>query len=175
MGKKFIIEIDDAYLSMTGHVPARLYRVKGFNSLVFDENGLNKLTPYDESASELRGAEKAWELAKKISIMPDEAKKEVWGTDKYNTINLGYSYAEAAERYEAWMKKKNEIKVGDEVSDCTCTGVVIDIRGDCFRILYSNGASYLISKKEFKKIGRHIPEVADLLKKIGGDNDCTEM
>lgn len=108
--KKFIIEIEDDPFIRYECFPGeeKLYIAKGFKSLVFDKNGLDKLTPYDESAAELRGAEKAWEMAKKISIMPDEAKKEVWGTDKYNTINLGYSYAEAAAKYEAWLKDESE-------------------------------------------------------------------
>lgn len=168
--RKYIIEIEDDPFIRYECFPGeeKLYIAKGFKSLVFNQNDLDKLTPYDESAAELRGAEKAWELAKKISIMPDEAKKEVWGTDKYNTINLGYSYAEAAEKYELWQKEKNEIKVGDEVSDCTVTGVIVGIRGDYFRILFSNGATHFMSNREFKKTGRHFSEVADLLKKIGG-------
>lgn len=44
MGKKYIIELEDKPVGNSG-----LYKVKGFNSLVFDQNGLNKLEPYIES------------------------------------------------------------------------------------------------------------------------------
>lgn len=50
MGKKYIIELEDkplcAYDEDTHTYFPRLFRVKGFNSLVFDQNGLDKLTPY---------------------------------------------------------------------------------------------------------------------------------
>ena len=40
MGEKFIIELED---EVNG-----LRKAKGFNTLVFDQNGVNKLTPYEE-------------------------------------------------------------------------------------------------------------------------------
>ncbi len=47
VGDKFIIEIDEIFES---GLPfgGKLYRAKGFKSLVFDEIGINKLTPYKE-------------------------------------------------------------------------------------------------------------------------------
>lgn len=51
MGKKFIIELEDKpfeLLSEDGFTSEKLFRVKGFNSLVFDWNGLNMLTQYTE-------------------------------------------------------------------------------------------------------------------------------
>lgn len=45
MGKKYIIELEDApFVSIDGD---RLWRVKGFRSLVFDSEGLKRLTPAD--------------------------------------------------------------------------------------------------------------------------------
>lgn len=46
---KYIIEFDEVPYTPDGSLPyqgERLYRAKGFKSLVFDECGLNKLTPY---------------------------------------------------------------------------------------------------------------------------------
>ena len=51
MGTKYIIEVEDKpfeLLSEDGFTSEKLFRVKGFNSLVFDWNGLNMLTPYTE-------------------------------------------------------------------------------------------------------------------------------
>ena len=45
MGKKYIIELEEKMFS-NGTLDA-LYRVKGFRSLVFDAEGLAKLTPYE--------------------------------------------------------------------------------------------------------------------------------
>lgn len=42
-GDKFIVEVDSVFTNDKG---TRLYRIKGFNSLIFDECGLNKLDPY---------------------------------------------------------------------------------------------------------------------------------
>lgn len=45
---KYIIELEDVPFSKKDG--DFLYRVKGFNSLVFDMNGLQKLERYDKSA-----------------------------------------------------------------------------------------------------------------------------
>lgn len=61
MGTKYTIEVEDKpfeLLSEYGFTSEKLYRVKGFNSLVFDWNGLNKLTPYTEPDLEQVNAEK---------------------------------------------------------------------------------------------------------------------
>lgn len=42
MGKKYIIEFEDEPFGNG------LYKAKGFNSLVFDQNGLDRLTPFEE-------------------------------------------------------------------------------------------------------------------------------
>lgn len=44
-GDKFVIEIDKVFQDGLGR---ELYQVKGFNSLVFDDYGLEKLTAYKE-------------------------------------------------------------------------------------------------------------------------------
>ena len=47
MGEKFIIELED---EVNG-----LRKAKGFNTLVFDQNGVNKLTPYEEKKEASNG------------------------------------------------------------------------------------------------------------------------
>lgn len=49
VGDKFIIEIDHVYWNP--HLGNR-YFAKGFNSLVFDDNGISKLKPYKEPSKE---------------------------------------------------------------------------------------------------------------------------
>ena len=48
MGKKYIIELEDEnYHQYSDSEPSDyLWKVKGFNALVFDEVGISKLTPY---------------------------------------------------------------------------------------------------------------------------------
>lgn len=75
------------------------------------------LKPYtepDEDEIRQRVENEVWEFAKQVSIMKPEDKRECWGTEKYNTINFGYSYQEAKAKYDAWKKKKEEIHVWDE-------------------------------------------------------------
>lgn len=45
MGKKYVIELEDEPITNG------LWRVKGFNYLVFDQNGLDKLTPFNDVIS----------------------------------------------------------------------------------------------------------------------------
>lgn len=59
IGDKFIIEIGGTYGAWSSCKEewekdhnSTLYRIKGFRSLVFDENGLNKLQKYEEKKQE---------------------------------------------------------------------------------------------------------------------------
>lgn len=72
VGDKFIIEIESEYgahSSVNGtdmkKVPDTLYRMKGFNSLVFDKVGLQKLKPYKEQTS---SATKEFPLTKTLKF-----------------------------------------------------------------------------------------------------------
>ena len=53
VGDKFVIEIGEVYSSglpfANDDEPSILYRIKGFNSLVFDKNGLDKLKKLEKA------------------------------------------------------------------------------------------------------------------------------
>ena len=51
MSKKYIIEFEDEPFVSNGE---KLYRAKGFNSLVFDKYGLEKLTPLREDDDKIK-------------------------------------------------------------------------------------------------------------------------
>jgi len=51
MGKKYVIELCDK--PMKDENGGDIWRVKGFNALVFDQNGLDKLEEYKEPEKEL--------------------------------------------------------------------------------------------------------------------------
>ena len=60
MSKKYVIEIEDEPITKDS---VELWKACGFNALVFDQNGLDKLTPY-ETARRLtyeNGLNDAWE------------------------------------------------------------------------------------------------------------------
>lgn len=166
---KYIIDIEkEPYLQESDpFFDSGLYRASNFKSLVFDQNGLAKLTPYTE---------------------PDRKsiEDEVWGFAKMITKeypNWMYhdssSYRKAKSKYEAWLKDEikveDEIKVGDEVTVASVTGIVLCVpKGDEERIHYMNDTGHVYCNNayaEIVKTGRHFPEVAELLEKMRGDQD----
>lgn len=173
MGKKYIIELEDEPFE---DIDAnRLWRVKGFKSLVFDKNGLDKLTLYDDA--EQRGAEKAWKLARWCFKDASDSYLEMafpfeWNHGGYRRI-ADMPYIQAAGRYETWMKR-NEINVGDEVKLVKSNekAVVVKTEIDAIHGLSKYDEKLVQAywlKSEVAKTGRHFPEVAELLKKIGGE------
>lgn len=172
---KYIIELEDEPMIANSSYQEvdELWKAKGFNSLVFDQNGIKKLTPYtepDRKAIE-DAQEEAWEFAKQVTIMTPDDKCELWGTSKYNTINLGYSYAEVKAKYEAWKKQKDEIKVGDEVIYHRNKYIVGYVGEDEVYHLVDQCWIRVVVQGDYQltKTGRHFPEVAELLKKMRGE------
>lgn len=68
VGEKYVVEIDEI---IEGRDGTKLAKIKGFNSLVFDKNGLDKLEKVDEdAANELSyqfGMEDGWKLAQRVA------------------------------------------------------------------------------------------------------------
>lgn len=166
VGDKFIIEIGEIYSpkdSNSNSPSFDLYRIEGFNSLVFDDFGIQKLLPYDAEAAYQRGVnagqlaatgesyaqglkdgcEVGWDFAKKVTILPDEAKREIFGTAEGNTINMGYTYREAREAVDAY--ERTHFCVGDivEYNDGSRGLVVKVTRVDrncmLYHVLWSDG------------------------------------
>lgn len=118
MGKKYIIELEDKpFHKGNGDF---LYRVKGFNSLVFDMTGIGKLTPYTEPNLEQirketydKCMDKAEILAYKLySPKIDEAyqrglndaweaARKIW---EYGTTTLREIFGEGIMRMDYFMK-----------------------------------------------------------------------
>lgn len=131
-GDRFIIEIDGVTpIYNKDGKEVILHKVKGFNSLVFDVNGLDKLQKYGDeqipySEAYEKGLNDAWELAGKIAtkkISFAEA-RDCFGID----INFksgaditreifSIPYQEALAKIEAYEKEQSEICVGDVVRD----------------------------------------------------------
>ena len=84
VGDKFLIEIEEALPGIcNGVLMNKLYRVKGFNALVFDEFGLDKLPRAtvslytDDELKKVKseayeaGLKEAWNAARKIVCIPE--------------------------------------------------------------------------------------------------------
>ena len=134
-----------------------------------------KMTPYDTQIDHAQN--EVWDLAK--IIMDDENKggmsmddiEECFGGHGLIDISK-LSYKEAREKYDAWKKKKGEIKVGDELAyndDKEETAIVTRIikESGTFNGFGKDGEAYREYFYRFwHKTGRSFPEVAELLNKM---------
>ena len=127
----------------------------------------------------LAGQNEAWELAKKIAVIPKDGGYggskliEIFNTALNNEI-FNLTYPEAAAKVAEWEKAKEEIKVGDVyMSQVGNYFVIYDIDQEkgIAKILWSdlsNSARELDDIKEYYiKTGRHI-DIDSFLKQIGG-------
>lgn len=136
-GDKFVIEIEEKYNSQTTPFSEELYKIKGFNSLVFDDNGLNKiqkinpqleiediddmLAEYDlKKESYEKGLNDAWELTRKLFGYVEDGNYtttdlcRIFGTNAHADI-VSLDYQEVLAKMEDYKKKQEEIKIGDIV------------------------------------------------------------
>ena len=194
---KFIIEIaevcttDRRKSTEEGHT---LYRVKGFNSLVFDNNGLDKLQKYEqptisEDTLEMErikalndGRNEAWELARKIAdILTTQERADIFGFVRcgitVGDILRNMDCQEALAKLEAYEKEQAEIKVGDEITVVgnAIKGYVIDESKeceDCYVVLitnYKDLRTAIYNKSVIQKTGKHI-DIQSVLAQIGGSD-----
>ena len=117
--------------------------------------------------------DKIWELAENIYGMSIEDKMSCFGFSLTSAITSNLSCQEAKAKFEAWLERKNEIKVGDEYCDADEVFVVTNIdNSDIVSVIFTDGSMDELSKKELRecrKTGRHFNEVEELLKKIRGE------
>ena len=184
---KYVIEIEEKPLCVfdkdTQTYFPRLWRVKGFNSLVFDEDGLSRLKELNsdyinehfgdlQDTAYQRGLDDAWEAARKLfSSMADSDIEKAfpieWNNGGFNAL-MNLQPQEAIEKLKAYEEKQkadDEIKVGDEVRhDRGWSAVVTSIDNVGFSVMDYNGevASYSDISK-FTKTGRHfdIPKILE--------------
>lgn len=190
-GDKFVIEIEAVYGRAdggnAGSVPT-LYRAKGFRSLVFDEEGLEKLVPLDQMRPSWweeiyqRGLDEAWEAARVIfgychadinkAIFDGKAhcglSADRMARNALDTLSPSEAIAKIREYKERKKAEGEAIKVGDEVtwaSDPTHFVVVALVEGKGASVLAS-GKSHWVNKADLRKTGRHFPQIAEVLVQI---------
>ena len=81
-----------------------------------------------------------------------------------------YTYSEAKSKYDEWKRKKEEIRVGDEVKikDLEDKGIVTSVLATRCDVLWFDGTvSEDVLMSELYKTGRHFDEIEDFLKKMG--------
>lgn len=183
---KYIIEIENNPFGRNDdpvipHGMDELYRAKGFKSLVFDKNGLDKLIPYTEPDRKAIEDE-VWKLADNIHGMSIQDKMSCFGFSLTSAVTSNLSCQEAKAKYESWLKQKDEIHVGDEVTfemafgnglDNNMKAVALDqaTKGEEWCVLTENGCIETHDEEDLYKTGRHFDEVEELLKKMRGEQD----
>lgn len=184
-GDRFVIEIEEEFTPKTGtrlrsNTPDKLYRVKGFNSLIFDEYGLDKLVKSSDDAAYKRGLNDAWNAARKIGgigegVIPCKDLQRLFGVDVPCYIFKNTQVFDALQivrEYEKEKEAEQEIKVGDElISEDGERTVIIDIEYKTWRVFngYETTDIYDIQKTHWKKTGRHFPQIAEVLKQMQED------
>ena len=185
IGDEYIIRIGGIY-SGAGHKvskdettipPGMLYRIEGFNSLVFDERGLAKLEKVEpqegikKDAYE-RGLQDAWDAARYImDLTSDPVKAQmVVGNAAPKYFIMSHTAEEAISTIKEYEQKnkeqENEIRAGDEVIKISNGDIGIVIRASdetCNNhVLFQDGSEWL-SDFVIRKTGRYFPEVKKLL------------
>ena len=145
MGSKYVIELEPDRLSGG----SALYRAKGFEALVFSEEGLALLTPLSdeverevEKASRMArqdGRNEAWSKMVDISRMPPETLKKIFGGTRLRDV-FDYTYDTVCSLMDAFgmeqrRAKDGRIRVGDIVRPVINPDIevwVIDVSSDTF-------------------------------------------
>lgn len=190
---KYVIEIEDVPFSKVRFGDdaqnLNLYRAKGFNALVFDKEGLDKLTPLDKELDEAhqkgleegkkQGADKAWECAKRLvwkTSLNDAASMGFIVEEEAAEILKNYTATAAMKAIEFYDKKlETEIEVGDEVIAVSGNAVVIrkymgnDGVERCEYWYYNDARIDRDATTFLRKTGRHFPQIVELLKAMKGD------
>lgn len=176
---KYIIDVPDKWVDITNglHIPIET----GWDMGDFRIDTGLKLTPYtepdlsplvDEAVETIEN--EVWELADYMCRMSVQERDLCFGFQLTTEVTANLSYQEAKSKFEAWMKMKDDIRVGDEVIPLDTrydTMVVTKLwasKGGGGRVdaMAGDGKTYNFLKSDINKTGRHFPEVEELLKKM---------
>ena len=181
VGDKFVIEIEGIYENVLSNtfevdISKQLYRIKGFESLVFDKNGLDKLEnannslpiPYSEAYT--KGMNDAWDIARELCNTGYNDCTNIFGDESVEYVIKNLTPLEIKEKIESFKK---EIKVGDVVTvgdgDIKFICTKDNANGDYSKchLLSSDGSVWEdCNKSDCKKVGKNI-DINDLLEIIG--------
>ena len=130
-------------------------------------------------ASYQEGLSDAWEAARKIIHMPEADLLNLF-PECYAAVCtsvqvfLKYDASECIEKIRQYEQRQKEIKVGDEVNAPFGKAIVVNI--DFFAkkiwLVYADGhGGFEYFKDAPTKTGRHFPEIAEVLAKMGETNN----
>lgn len=180
VGDEFIIEIGEIITPSDGKP---LAKIKGFNTLVFDESGLSRLKPHNVTKERLelidelkqaeynRGVKDAWRAACLIALEEDvgglsaEEMLQIFGGRYYADVFMEVSGEEAVAKIQ---EHESEVHIGDEVTTGFAKFVVTQITSTDFIGLTASGGTAHATKDLCRKTGRSFLEASSIIKKMNG-------
>lgn len=195
MGKKYVIEFEEKpFHKLQRRVASDieqevLWRVKGFNSLVFDENGISKLTQLEDTLELAKhevygngfnegyevGLRNMWDGVWKVfgtvkeGGYPVEQLNQIFcGNDWYDAIK-SLSPLEFMKKISEYDEMMSTIKAGDEVVHTVADTVAIctsDIRStdDEVYVMFDDGSCGQYPEYKLRKTGKHYSSFDEFLK-----------
>lgn len=167
---KYIIEFEDEYSMNEGGM--KYHQCKQVPYWSVSHGIIKNLTPYTEPDRKAIEDE-VWKLARTIESMSVGEIMNIFDVREENVPFLcnTRTYQEAKSKFEAWLKQKDEIHVGDEIEYGFIRGIAFVVDEVMVKGFYINdkervGESFWWNKKDCKKTGRHFPEVEELLEKM---------
>ena len=126
-----------------------------------------------------QGLNDAWEAVGKIYNMCSDVRHKIFKENLIRKILSIYSASEAIEKIRQYEQGQKEIKVGDEVErildgEVDSKAVFLEENNGYYHCLFWTGSFFTTlsyPKKQFRKTGRHFPEIAAVLEKMRGDQE----
>ena len=171
MGKKYLLEIEEnkdgsfAWSNFAPYTAPDLERVRA--------DAYNDGYKAGREAGIKDGKCEAWEAAKRIEILYEAEKFEIFGEYDMFHIMRRYTPAEAIDKLKAYEQEKEEqIQVGDEIETPSGSkGYVVNFTDDeLVHYVSSEGRFGTMGMSAVSKTGRHFPEIAEVLRKMRENN-----
>ena len=122
------------------------------------------------NAAYRKGLEDAWECARQIVQTDVGEHSAIFGMHYAYDIFMKLTASEAIEKTRQY---EQEIQVGDEVIGIYSSGeqtmpfVITKGNRDYYFGIYSHSGEFCQGRLKLQKTGRHFPEIAEVLKKMG--------
>lgn len=119
----------------------------------------------------------AWEAVGKIYNMCSDVRHKIFKENLIRKILSDYTASEAIEKLKAYEQEQEEIKVGDEVErilngEVDSKAVFLEEDKGYYHCLFWTGRFFTTlsyPKKQFRKTGRHFPEIDAVIEKMRGE------
>jgi len=196
MGKKYVIEFEEKpFHKLQRRVASDieqevLWRVKGFNSLVFDENGIKKLTPLEDTLELAKhevygngfnegykvGLRNLWDGVWKVfgsvkdGSYPGKQLNQIFGGNNWYDAIKSLSPSEFLKKISDYEEMMSEIKAGDEVvhtvadTVAICTSNIRTIDDEVY-VMFDDGSCGQYPEDKLKKTGKRYSSFDEFLKR----------